>query len=225
MSIPASAKDRIHRLPTYSAKDYSAIDLNRLTAYTIHVLRGLDIPLTLENIAVANFKMFPRRFAMVGWEEYPDVSRANRALLQLRPKYRNWATGNTRLGWSLTPSGVEEARTVSRMLAGKGGGETALTEEDFRAEPSKGAKRTIDPTEIMRQVKQSPLYAKYLRNWADVSPLEVYDVLEAYTHTPPVALRRKLRELKTFAADAKDDEVREFLSAVGNRFELLFNRA
>jgi len=57
-----------------------------------------------------------------------------------------------------------------------------------------------------------------------VDPLEVYDVLEAYTHTPPDALRHRLKRMRNAATSAGDQEVVTFLDELGRRFALMFER-
>src|SRR4051812_31232242 len=99
------SSEAILSLPNYPEESYDSIDLNRLTVFTIAFLRKRNFATSIEHIAVADFRMFPKRFAMIGFPEFPDISRVNRALLQLRPKYRNWATGNARLGWTLMRPG------------------------------------------------------------------------------------------------------------------------
>ena len=211
-------------LKPYPLDRYGNIDLNRLTVFTIYLLNQLDIPTTLENIGVANFRMFPRRFAMVGFPDYPDVTRVNRALLQLRPKYRNWAMGNAKLGWQLTVAGEEEAKALLRKLGDNGVAGVGASAGDVEAEPSGRSKRTVHAEETTDRVRASPLFAKYREGWKDVDPLEVYDVLEAYTHTPPDALRHRLKRMRNAATSAGDQEVVTFLDELGRRFALMFER-
>src|SRR2546426_9038495 len=130
-------------LKPYPLDQYGNIDLNRLTVFTIYLLNKRDIPTTLENIGVANFRMFPRRFAMVGFPDYPDVTRVNRALLQLRPKYRNWAMGNAKLGWQLTVAGEEEAKALLRKFGDNRAAGVDASPVDVDAEPIGRSKRTV----------------------------------------------------------------------------------
>jgi hypothetical protein len=211
-------------LKPYPLDRYGSIDLNRLTVFTIHLLNELDIPTTLENIGVANFRMFPRRFALVGFPDYPDVTRVNRALLQLRPKYRNWAMGNAKLGWHLTVAGEEEAKALLRKLGDNRSAGLDHSSGDTEAEPSGKNKRTVHAEDTTGRIRASPLFAKYREGWKDVDPLEVYDVLEAYTHTPPDALRHRLRRMKNSAASIGDKEVSAFLEELGRRFAPMFER-
>lgn len=210
-------------LKPFPATQYAELDLNRLTVFTIDLLNELSVPTTLENIAVANFRMFPKRFAMVGFPDYPDIARVNRALLQLRPKYRNWAVGKTKLGWQLTPAGREESRALRRKL-GKSPGDVKIAPADVEPEASGKNKRTIYPEETVARLRESNLFSKYRDHWRGVEPLEVFDVLEAYTHTPAAALRHKLRLLRSTASAAGSADIVEFLNALEQRFAMIFNK-
>lgn len=214
-------RDAILALAPFPSSAYESVDLNRLTVFTIHLLRDRNLRASIENIAVANFRQFPKRFCMIGFEEFPDISRVNRALLQLRPKYRNWATGNTRLGWTLTIAGEAEARAIKEQLERTGPlpGNQNTSAPPLRAED---ATRTIDSAGELRRLRASNLYRKAQAGWEGVSTLEVFDVLGTYTHTPAPVLKKRLRELRQLAFDAKDRELIAFFDEIAERFSLLF---
>ncbi len=220
MSETRSARDRIFGFPVFPSAVYADVDLNRLTTYTIAALGKADIPSTIENIAVANHRMFPRRFAMVGFPEFPDISRVNRALLQLRPKYRNWATGATRTGWALTRAGVAEADALDKKLHTLASSTSVA--EDRSAEPSGVTKRTVHGEDVLSRVRSSDAFKKSQSGWAGIGALEVFDVLDAYSHTPSNVLRRRIRELRTIAADKNDVAVSKFLQQLVETFPTLF---
>lgn len=211
-------------LKPYPLDLYDRVDLNRLTVFTISLLNSLDIPTSLENIAVANFRMFPRRFGLVGFPEYPDVNRVNRALLQLRPKYRNWAMGNAKLGWQLTVAGEEEAKALTARLGDNSRAGLNVSPSEIKAEPSGSNKRTVHAEDVANRVRASTLFAKARAGWKDVDTLEVYDVLEAYTHTPADALRHRLKRMRNAVQSVGDKEVMAFLDELAQRFQLIFER-
>ena len=222
MKAPASTRDAILDLKPYPAASYQELDLNRLTVFVIDFLEQLGVPRTLENIAVADFRLFPKRFCMIDYPEFPDISRVNRALLQLRPKYRNWATGKATRGWVLTPAGIEEARSVAKKLGRHGAAQDGASGLEAFAEPSSRSKRSVDPRETLTRIRASSAFTKAMTDWPLVSGLDVLDLLEAYAHTPPPAMRRKLDDLKHLARDASEDDLTSFLADIGKRFAALF---
>src|SRR5712691_7190785 len=106
-------------LAKIAAKDkalYKDESLAALTVYTLFWLHQWQLRRTIEAVSVLNWRLFPDKFGMVGWPEYPDAFRTNRSLLQGQPKYRNWLTGAARIGFSLNQRGVEIARELIASL-------------------------------------------------------------------------------------------------------------
>ncbi len=205
----------------YTDEDYLSIDLNRLTVFSISELAHRDLPTSIENITVTNFRLFPARFAMHGFPAYPDTARVNRALLQLGPKYRNWAVGRARSGWTLTPAGEAEASAVRSLLKSESKsaniGRPGTVRED-------ATQRTIDTGAEIRRLRATQLFARARAGWSGVDNLEVLDALGAYSHTPRKVLQRRLRELRQLAIDAQDRELVDFLDDIRHRFPALLGR-
>lgn|SRR2546422_1804628 len=197
-----TSRSWLEELPAFEGERYMGIDLNRLICYTLWTLAERAVYVTLEAIAVAAFRMFPGKFSMVGFPEYPDANRVNRALLQLGPKYRNWATGRATEGFVLTPLGIKVVAETRHLLEGGKGIEIKP--------PS--AKRSRDPREELVRFRSHPLFKRYKEgDRSEPHALEVVGFLEAVPYTPPRVLRRYLDLLKTTAQAANDVEMLEFL--------------
>jgi hypothetical protein len=108
---PATARDLLKADPK-EKKGYRFFSLVHLTAYSVYWLTQWGIPTTYENVSVLNGRLFPADFSMQGFPELPDAFRTNRSLLQMRPKYRGFATSDPREGVHLTEKGKTEAITV-----------------------------------------------------------------------------------------------------------------
>src|SRR5437870_2173982 len=113
----SSPETQLDDISPFAGSNYEAIDLTGLAAFTLHWLQDRHLPTTFENIVVAAFKMFPAKFSLEGFPNYPDAARVGRTLLQLAPKYRNWARGSVQKGFILTESGLQKAKAVQQALA------------------------------------------------------------------------------------------------------------
>lgn len=206
----------IDALRPYREESYEELDLNRLAAYTIRRLQDEQIPTTFENIVVAAYKMFPRKFSLVGFPDYPDAARVNRALLQLRPKYRNWARGNVRKGFVLTESGLREVKQVGESLSlGPKHPGGSVRRAGRRTPP-----RTRDLTEDIEFIQHSSLFAKWQQGLLDsATDLEFFNLIRAYAYSPSKAIRQRLETLRNTAIQLNRRDILEFLDAVGTRFE------
>ena len=91
---------------------YEDIPLTSLTAYSLFWLHRWQLRRSIEAVAVLNWRLFPKKFAMVGFAEYPDAFRTNRSLLQGQPKYRNLLSGAASKGFSLNERGMDIARDL-----------------------------------------------------------------------------------------------------------------
>jgi hypothetical protein len=205
-------RDLLGEIAEFRESTYANFDLNRLVSFTVHWLQQRDTPTTFENIVVAAFRMFPTKFALEGYPTHPDAARVNRALLQLRPKYRNWARGSVRKGFVLTESGLTEVRRVADALAG-------LSVAEQPAQKRQTAPRTMDLSQDLASVGTSSLFAKWQNQGLDkATVLEFLDMLNAYAYTPPRALRERLAFLENASLQVGRQDIFEFLREARKTF-------
>jgi len=53
-------------------KDYMALNKDRLTLFAVSFLESKKIEPTFDKIVVASFRLFPKKFSLIGFPEYPD---------------------------------------------------------------------------------------------------------------------------------------------------------
>jgi hypothetical protein len=193
------------------ASDYQGLDLNRLVVWVLGWLRDEELPSSFENIVVAAYRMFPTKFGLRGYD-HPDSNRVNRALLQLGPKYRNWARGSAGTGYALTPVGD----AVLAALAEKGLQGTAHGVRTGSATTG----YTWDPATDMAELRGSGSFARFSKAGPAALKLDdVWDALSAFSYTPREALRKRLAALRRSASDLGDAEVVRFLDALRDRLD------
>jgi hypothetical protein len=206
--------ERVHatpdRIPSYPEATYDRMDLNRLAVFTIGRLRDEAIPPSFENVTVAAFRMFPVKFALRGYD-HPDSNRVNRTLLQLGPKYRNWAVGSPSTGFSLTALGETILVETRRVLAGdrplgRGRGRTTGY--------------TWDPTTEIEELKRKDAFRSFHESGPKSLDIDdVWEALGAFRYTPREAIQERLVALLAIAAQVDDREAISFLEALRKRFE------
>jgi hypothetical protein len=198
---------------SFDPSSYENIDLNRLALYAIWFLEENSVPNTFENIAVASYLMFPEKFSLVGYEEYPDTARINRTLLQLRPKYRNWATGNVQRGYTLTSMGKTVVKQTKELLRNPG-------LQSRRSEPNKPRTRSLELE--MERIIHSSVFQKFLEDERDeISRIEVWELLKAAPHTPPKVMREYIRRLQNDARESshpESEKIVDFLNWIQRRY-------
>jgi hypothetical protein len=198
---------------SYPEHLYSEIALAALAAFVIARLRDLHIPNTFENLVVALYKFFPAKFSLVGFNQYPDAASVGRTLLQLGPKYRNWARGSVQKGFVLTDAGNAKALDVAKTLSG------IQTSEPQRLKPRTSRPRTMDLSKDITAIEESSLFQQWKAGAIKRSnSLELFDLLGAYAYTPARVLVGRVKTLETIATELGRQDIQDFLSAIRREF-------
>jgi hypothetical protein len=194
---------------------YRMIDNNRLAVYAVGLLTDNSMQTTQEATTVALHLMFPEKFSMVGFREYPDAERVNRTLLQLGKKYRNWATGNKHVGYSLNETGKLVMEQTKKMLQSPG-------VSDVRKKTPK--QRTMDPDMVIKEIEQTALFKAYRSNpQSNPDEFGIWELLRAFPYTPKSALVERLRNMLESARVAGRDDIVDFLGWTKIKFSSVFS--
>lgn len=207
--------------------DYEDASLTALTMYSLYWLHEWELRRTIEAVAVLNWRLFPDKFAMVGWPQYPDAFRTNRSLLQGQPKYRNWLTGAASKGFSLNDRGIQVALDLIDKLGapvtneGEALGHVATT-NDFSSRTTARA-RSIEPKRELDRARSSRLFEKWGSGvMGDRDVIHVHSLLGIFEHTPAKMRERKMKDLERCAKDFNDEEMINFLVDVRRHFPVVF---
>lgn len=224
---PLSARDLL-RADAKDKKDYRQFSLAHLTAYSVHWLTNWGIPTTYENISVLNGRLFPADFSMQGFRELPDAFRTNRSLLQMRPKYRGFATSDPRQGVHLTEKGKAEALAVVAKIGApsfEGKSAPAGSSEIDPRRPSRGREKSRNPASIMQEIHSKILFQRFKEGrLAEAEIVHLLGLVGLYDHTLPSELRKAFDQLRADAREVGDAEVISFLEAVQERFRAYLGR-
>jgi len=196
---------------------YESIDNNRLAVYAIKLLQVSRIPVTQEALAVTLFLLFPRKFSLVGFEEYPDAERVHRTLLQLGPKWRNWATGNTHIGFSLNKNGELVYEQVDYAL--KNPSKNIVAPRRRTPKP-----RTRDPDQEIKEIEGTSLFKEYINGKRNnFSEFAIWELLRSYPYAPKETLRDRIENMLECAKLAERGDITEFLKWVKKEFSKVFD--
>lgn len=197
-------------------ENYRLIDNNRLAVYAIALLGKHNLEATQEGLIVALFLLFPKKFSLVGFSEYPDAERVSRTLLQLGQKYRNWATGNRHIGYSLNQTGTLVLDQTEQLLRS-----SSIGSPRIRTQTPK--ERTRDPNIEVKEIENTALFKAFrLGNRESPNEFAIWELLQAFPYTPRNALNRRLKQMKESARLSKRDDVLEFLEWVHIKYKEIF---
>jgi|GEM_PF-6157942 len=180
---------------------YTNLDLDRLLVCALFSMEQKKIPLFFDLLVVAAFRMFPKKFSMATFEQFPDTNRINKAARRLAdPKRKAWATGNIENGFHLTALGREVARETGMFLE-------SSVEFPKRAQGSRSRGRSSN-VEI-KDIYQSELYKAWVSG-QQKTPHEILVFLKATPYTAKELILERLRQLRQSAADTQDKEIGVF---------------
>lgn len=209
-------KKTLSLLKPFKVKNYDFLDLDRLMIYVLFLLEQKKVPLYFDYIAVASFKLFPRKFSMASFKQYPDTNRISKALRRLiDPKRKNWAKGSIEHGFFLTEAGREMAIQASKLLR----------------KPSRQRKRLSiimrsrgrSPKDDIEDIEKSEIFQKWLQKNYQINDYEVLSFLNAMPYTPKELLSQYLEQLKQSAATIKNEKVSNFLTWLEKKFHHIFH--
>ena len=210
------------RLPTYPHESYRGVGLNDLLAYVVLFLEGQELATTFENITVAAHRMFPGKFSLVGYPQFPDATRVQLVILHLGPKYVGLLEGKKKTGYYLNARGREAAKSASwRLGAHKA---SAATSVGFLQDNL--ANRTMVETRVAR-LRNSATFKQYAQgNGQEIDDVTLaWEAFALFITADSLTKAETYRQLMEAARRQGDTEVVEFLSWVGRERAHLVGRA
>lgn len=202
-------------LKTFDSQAYENLDLDRLVIFAMASLERKKIPLYFDYITVGLFKMFPDKFSMANFAQYPDTNRINKSLRRLvDPKRKNWATGNLENGFYLTDLGKEIGMQTKNLLT------HPIQQKTKRSTTQRSRGRS--PQEDVVEIENSQLFQKWAEKNYKATEYEVLSFLKAVPYTPKHLLFKYIEQLKQSATTVKNKKVINFLNWLENKFKNLF---
>jgi len=204
--------EKMKKLKPFDSASYDSIDLDRLVIYTTVELGKLGIELSIENIIVGAFKLFPKKFSLFGYPEFPDATRVEKSLWRCKGKKREWIGGKTPHGYLIT----DRTRTIATQT------------EDQLSNPVLGkqkiASRMRRKEGILKEVMSSPAYKKYMSGKGEsISEADFCYLLQGTLDSSRETLRENLVSLKKFTEELEREDVLKFLNWLEQRFKNFLN--
>ncbi len=201
--------------PKFNPEIYTRLALNELVTYSVYFLSQSDEEITNENIVAACFLLFPQRFSLRGYANWPDATVVEKRWLDCRNK--GLISGSTARGFSLTPKGLELAEKVGTTLEGKRPLIKSPSAEKVRSETRTRAGRFV------RAIEDSDAYKLFKANdeLAQISEFDFRSMLLCTMESSPTTLRNNLEQFEQYADLYQRNDVIRFLRFCEKRFNHL----
>jgi hypothetical protein len=156
------------------------------------------------------FTLFPKRFGLRGYPQWPDSAVVNKSWLRCRTD-KKYITGSIKDGFKLTQRGLDVAEKVSGLLQGDNqSSKTPTVKSELRTRSGR----------LLRGLEQTPAFKQFLKskNVEGIEENDLADILLTLPDSPSSRLRSNLEQFKDAARLYERADLQEFLNALEKRF-------
>lgn len=203
---------------------YAKTPLNDLMVFSIYSLHRQGQAIPAEDIISACFVLFPRRFSLRKYPQWPDSTIVSRRWSDC--KRRGYLRGNAVDGFQLTARGVKRAEKIEKMLGKVKIKPVPVSKPKLPLQPV----LTVHPElkarakKYIHAIEASDAYRHYKRK----APLNEYDfrsLLLCTMESPPATLARNLEQFKDYVRIHDRMDLLTFLESSEEKFSDLLRTA
>ncbi len=184
--------------------DYLPLDKDRLVLFAVNFLETKNVEPTFDKIVATAFKLFPNKFSLIGFPEYPDSNVIRECVHLHCTKSKHWLNGNLRSAYKVTDKGTYFLDETKKMLDGK-----------IKITKTHSVTPKRKETTFINLLKKSSAYKKYL-NKQNISDIEIFEALNVPTASHEV-LKLKIDKFIEYSKRIDEDSATEFLLFLKNR--------
>ena len=160
--------------------NYLDLDKDRLVLYTVDFLQSRNIEPTFDKIVVAVFKLFPKKFALIGFSEYPDGRTIYYCVFNHCTITRKWLSGNVQSGFRITDRGKYFLEETKKILEGK----IRLTRK-YSTVPKR------KEVTFLNLLKKTAAYKKFSEGrHEDIADFEILEALKLQPNSASLKIKR-----------------------------------
>jgi hypothetical protein len=208
--------------PTFNPEIYTKVILNDLVVYSIYTLHKQGLEITSEDIISACFVLFPKRFSMRKYPQYPDAGIVNRRRSDCKSK--GYLRGNAIRGFELTARGIKRAEKVEKLL-----GEPlkpVRVEKPKAVKPAVPAKEAVHPElkahakKYVHSIETSDAY-KHFKKGEPLNEFDFRSMLLCTMESPSTTLARNLNQFQEYVNIHERKDLLSFLEFCEGKFSSL----
>ncbi|MBN2412817.1 hypothetical protein JXQ31_14100 [candidate division KSB1 bacterium] len=200
-------KEKILKLKELDYSRYKDVSLDYLIMYVVSLIDKQNINLSFENIVAAAFQIFPQKFQLLGYTEYPDAKRVHDCLFRCTFKTKQWLGGKTRQGFKITERSKIFIAESEKYLFG-----------EVKKLPHSNSK-TRRKEHVLIEIEKSNAFQKFISgNKSNITEGDICILLQGTLDTPKDILKTNLKTLKSFASELQHKEITHFLDWLHDNF-------
>lgn len=197
-------KEFLEKCKPLDENQYNHIDNDRLILYVVNYLEENKMEPTFEKIVIGAYKLFPKRFSLLGFPEHPDAKTVYYPIMHASYKKKGWLSGNMQSAFHLTFKGKDVLNEVLAALSGK--------KSISKTQPTLPLRKERHFLELL---ESSSAFQKYTTGSEDdISEMEIRIMLRTRKDTPSEVLKQNLNKYVDYASIADRPKAVEFLEYI-----------
>jgi len=209
MAISKQKNDEeiIRELPEFKG-DYLPVDKDRLALFIVDFLQSRNIEPTFDKIVVAAFKLFPKKFSLIGFPEYPDALTVHYCAYIHSVKRKGWLSGNVQTGYKITEKGKYFLDETNKMLEGK-----------IKITKTHGVTPRRKEVTFITILKRTKAYKKYVQGKKEeITKDEIFEALKVPQNSRGLT-EAHIKKYLEYANRINESSVTEFLEFVKKKLK------
>lgn len=210
---------RKERAQPFPENMYDGLNLSDLVLYGLFSLHTKGIEMIFENLVVECYELFPKKFHLLGYPEYPDANRVRREIQRIEgtlstPGMDKLANGNLKTEYKITEKGLERLKEIDAKLKAGTGGAIRKSIADGRGKIGR----------VLNELEKHTLYRQYLQNGKNTEVPETLlrDLLFATMETSYETLRKKMDKFIEYCEIVERGDLKEFLEFCREKHKNIF---
>lgn len=207
-------RDIILAVPVFKPEQYAHIGSGdyKYGACTAYYLKKNCVPLTMNYLGIAMFKMFPDLFYCdVDFKEYPSLDRLNREICMhmtiTKKKEDAILVGSAKNGFQLTKYGELLGKQIYESITkGASAGINTRIKENVDSHKE-------GPSKEYYNIKNSLLFLEYIKT-GQISKNAVWKLFNVNPFTQELTIKKKIKLAEAKATECSDTQVLEFLKKI-----------
>lgn len=208
--------------PRFDPTHYTKVVLNDLVVYSVYYLHRQGLATDSEDIVSACFTLFPQRFSLKKYPQFPDSGIVSRRWGECKRK--GYLRGNAVKGFQITARGIKRAEKVEKWLG------TPL--KPVRVAKPKAEESVVPGTEAVhpelkrhakkyvRSIEASDAY-RHFKKGVPLNEFDFRSMLLCTMESPSATLARNLNQFKEYVNIHDRKDLLSFLEFCEGRFSSL----
>lgn len=204
---PKKDEDLIREITEYEGA-YVPLDKDRLVLFAVNYLEERAIEPTFDKIVVATFRLFPKKFSLIGFPEYPDGRTIYYCAYNHCTLGKKLLVGNVQSAFKVTERGKYFLDETKKMLEGK-----IQLVRHYQVSPRR------KETTFLALLKKTIAYKKYVKG--EKGKVHKSEILQAL-RIPPNSkslVPTRLAKYTEYALRINETSVLEFLKFAQSELE------